>query len=145
MMKKTFFDVRIFNPHAPSNRNQTPSTCYRKHERENKRAYTQRILEVEHSSFTPFVFSATGGIGREATCFYKCHGFYARSEVGSLIQHHTLLAEMLIVRLTIRLTFSPICSAIQFLRGARSSQHHAAHSPAAIDLAITESHIIADF
>ena len=44
-----------------------------------------------------------------------------------------------------RLTFSPICSAIQSLRGARSSQHHAVHSPAAIDLAITESHIIADF
>ena len=43
--EKTFFDVRVFNPHAPSNRNQTPSACYRKHEREKKRAYTQTILK----------------------------------------------------------------------------------------------------
>ena len=43
-----------------------------------------------------------------------------------------------------RLTFSLIRSAIQSLRGARSSQHHAAHPPAAIDLAITESHITPD-
>ena len=93
--EKTFFDVRVFNPHAPSNRNQTPSACYRKHERKKKRAYAQRILEVEHSSFTPLVFSATGGMGRGATCFYKrlatCN---ACSEVGLLIQHHTLLAEV---------------------------------------------------
>ena len=27
--------------------------------------------QVEHLSFTPLVFSATGGMGREATCFYK--------------------------------------------------------------------------
>ena len=39
------------------------------------------------------------------------------------------------------LTFSPIRSAIQALRGARSSQGQAAHPPAAIDLAITETHI----
>ncbi|MDD9818414.1 MAG: hypothetical protein OXU61_09830, partial [Gammaproteobacteria bacterium] len=68
--EKTFFDVRVFNPYAPSN-NQTPSVCYRKHEQEKNRAYEQRICEVEHSSFTPLVFSATGGMGREATCFYK--------------------------------------------------------------------------
>ena len=69
--ENTFFDVRVFNPHAPSNKNQTTSACYRKHEREKKRAYEQRIREMEHSSFTPLVLSATGGMGREATCFYK--------------------------------------------------------------------------
>ena len=66
-----FFDVRVFNPHAPSNKNQMPSAYYRKHEKEKKRAYEQRICEVEHSSFTPLVFLVTGGMGREATCFYK--------------------------------------------------------------------------
>ena len=65
MMEKTFFDVRVFNPHAFSNRNQTPFTCYRKHKREKKRTYAQRILEVEHSSFTPLVFSATCRRNRE--------------------------------------------------------------------------------
>ena len=32
--EKTYFDVQVFNPHAPSNKNQTPSACYRKHKRE---------------------------------------------------------------------------------------------------------------
>ena len=68
--EKTFFDPRVFNSHAPFNKNQMPSPCYRKHEKEKKRVYEQRMHEVEHSSFTP-LFSATGGMGREATCFYK--------------------------------------------------------------------------
>ena len=54
--EKTYFDVRVFNPHAPSNRSQSLPTCYRKHEREKKRAYEQRIREVEHSTFTPSFF-----------------------------------------------------------------------------------------
>ena len=135
MMEKTFFDVRVFNPHAFSNRNQTPSACYRKHKREKKRTYAQRILEVEHLSFTPLVFSATCRRNRERSNLFLQTSWllYAHSEVGSLIQHHTLLAEMLIDLL-------PVCSAIQSLRRARSSQHHVVHSPAAIDLTITESH-----
>ena len=66
--ERTFFDVRVFNPHAPSNRH---SNCYRKHELEKKRQYEQRVREVEHASFTPLVLSATGGIANQATVFYK--------------------------------------------------------------------------
>ena len=36
-----------------------------------KRAYEQRIREVEHASFTPLVMSATSGWAKEATNFYK--------------------------------------------------------------------------
>ena len=63
------FDVRVFNPHAPSNRNTNLTSCYRKHERLKKNAYEQRVREVEHASFTPLVFSATGGLGNEAKTF----------------------------------------------------------------------------
>ena len=59
------------NPLACSNKNQALAAVYRKHELEKKRVYQQRILEVEHSSFTPLVLSATGGMGNEATIFYK--------------------------------------------------------------------------
>ena len=121
--QKTYFDVRVFNPHAPSNKNQTPSACYRKHEREKKRAYEQRIREVEHSSFTPLVFSATGGMGREAKCFYK--------RLASMLSHKWDQSySTTLWWLRCRLTFSLIRSAIQALRGARSSQGHAAHTPA---------------
>ena len=69
--QKTYFDVRVFNILACSNKNQALAAVYRKHELEKKRVYQQRILEVEHSSFTPLVLSATGGMGNEATTFYK--------------------------------------------------------------------------
>ena len=60
--ERTFFDVQVFNAHAPSNRH---SHCYRKHELEKKRHYEQRVREV--ASFTPHVLSATGGMANEAT------------------------------------------------------------------------------
>ena len=66
-----FFDVRVFNPHASSNRLISPAACYHKHEREKKRKYEERIHEVEHGSFTPLVFSATGFMGMAAEIFYK--------------------------------------------------------------------------
>ena len=69
--ERTYFDVRIFNPHAPSNRHPDPQSVYRRHERVKKRAYEQRIREVEHATFSPLVLSATGGLAREATTFYK--------------------------------------------------------------------------
>ena len=69
--ERTFIDVRVFNPHAQSNRHSSLSTCYRKHERIKKRAYEQRVREVEHASFTPLVLAATGGMANEATHFFK--------------------------------------------------------------------------
>ena len=63
---KTFFDVKIFNPHA--------RTCpkdidgaYKMHEQIKKLKYEQRIREVENSTFNPLVFSCTGGAGPPAS------------------------------------------------------------------------------
>jgi len=46
-------------------------TDYWKQEAIKKRAYEQRVREVEHSWFTPLVLSATGGLAAEATTFFK--------------------------------------------------------------------------
>ena len=56
-----FFDIRVFNPYATSNCKSTMESVYGRHEREKRRCYEWRILEVEHGSFTPLVFSAAGG------------------------------------------------------------------------------------
>ena len=69
--ERTFLDVRVFNTYAPSNRQTTIDKCFRKHEMEKKRAYEQRVREIEHASFTPLVFSANGGLAKEATHLYK--------------------------------------------------------------------------
>lgn len=36
-----------------------------------KRAYDQRIREIEHGSFSPLVISTTGSMGITATVVYK--------------------------------------------------------------------------
>jgi len=59
--EKCFVDVRVFNPYAASNRCSSLSAAYGKHENIKRRAYDQRIREVEHASFTLLVLSATGG------------------------------------------------------------------------------------
>ena len=68
--ERTFLDIRVFNPYAPANKKSSLLSTYRRHENEKKRAYSQRINEVELSSFTPLVFSLTGGMAREATVFF---------------------------------------------------------------------------
>ena len=69
--ERAFFDVRVFNPYAPSNQRSSLPQCYRNHENTKKRAYDQRIREVEHGTFSPLVFSCTGGMGRAAATTYK--------------------------------------------------------------------------
>lgn len=129
--ERTYFDVRVFNPHAPSNRQSSLTSCYRKHETLKKRAYEQRVREIEHASFTPLVLSATGGMSNEATAFYK-----RLASCLAMKWDHSYSSTMSWLRC--RLTFSLLRSAIQCIRGARSRCGHATKSPPPIDLAISE-------
>jgi len=69
--ERCYTDIQVFNPFASSNSGTILNSSYRKHELAKKRAYESQIREVEHSSFTPLVFSATRGMGHEANIFYK--------------------------------------------------------------------------
>ena len=71
LQERTFVDVRVINPNAPSYFNTTPANVYKRHEQEKKRVYGERIIEIEKSSFTPLIFSTSGGMGQEATIFHK--------------------------------------------------------------------------
>ena len=44
---------------------------YLMNEKEKKRKYLQRVIQVERGSFTPLVFSTTGGMGPEAEKLVK--------------------------------------------------------------------------
>ncbi len=67
-LEKAVLDVRVFSPSAQSNRHGSLAPVYRRHELE-KKQYEQRVLEVEHATFTPLVLSTTGVMGRAATTF----------------------------------------------------------------------------
>ena len=69
--KCAFFDIRVFHPNAQSYHNTSIPSVYRRHEQQKKREYGDRVREVELASFTPLVFSTTGGMGKEAVTFYR--------------------------------------------------------------------------
>ena len=109
--ERAFFDVKVFNHYAPSNRQPQLSACYRTHEASKKRAYEHRILEVEHASFTQLIFSATGGLGREATVVYKRIAAQLSAKWG-----HYYSPTMAWIRC--HLSFSLLRSSIMCIRGA---------------------------
>ena len=42
-----------------------------KHEQEKKRQYNQRIMNIEHGTFTPLVYTTTGVMGHECDLYHK--------------------------------------------------------------------------
>ena len=65
-----FLMYGFFNPTAKRYVNQQISKSYEVNEREKKKLYNERILQIEHGSFTTLVMSATGGMGRECKKSY---------------------------------------------------------------------------
>ena len=70
-LDRAFTDVRVIHPQAQSNASSSLQQMYRKHENEKKNKYNDRILQVEKATFTPLVFSTTGGMGNEAARFLR--------------------------------------------------------------------------
>ena len=61
--RAAFFDMRVCYPSTDSYRNMEPQV-YRIHENKKKRQYSRRVLDVEQETFTPLVFTTTGGVGK---------------------------------------------------------------------------------
>ena len=135
--ERAFVDVRVFNPFAPSNAASSLSACYKKHENIKKRAYGQRIREIEHASFTPVVMSTTGGLAHEATYFYKHLASLLSRKWGD--EYSVVMGW-----LRCSLSFSLLRSGIQCIRGARSSIRHYAVASPSMDLVKVESNLTLD-
>ena len=70
-VQNAFFDICLTNANAKSQKNQNVETILKKHEKEKERAYDSRNINVEHETFTPLVFSLTGGKIPEPSMFHK--------------------------------------------------------------------------
>ena len=133
--ERALFDVRVFNPLAPSNRTPQITTCYRNHEREKRRKYDQRVWEVEHASFVPLVMSCTGGAGPCASVFLR------RLAALSTEKHHSKYSTVMEL-LRVRISFALLRSSIMCLRSSRSSIRHPRRIDlGAADLAMTEGQV----
>ena len=86
---------------------------YRNHERQKRNEYEERIREVDKSSFTPLVFSSSGGAGPAATTMVKrLANIYAEKKTTSYSEA--------IAWLRCRLAFALLRSSVLCLRGARA-------------------------
>ena len=59
------FDIRVCHPTAGSYRDLSPEQIYIIHENEKKRKYSCCVTEIEQDTFTPLVFTTTGGMAVE--------------------------------------------------------------------------------
>jgi hypothetical protein len=69
--QQAFFDVRMINPNADSYIDTPMKKVYENAEKQKKNAYNERILNIEHGSFTPLIFTVTGGMGPQAKTFFR--------------------------------------------------------------------------
>ena len=66
-----FFDVKVINPNSNSYLQHSTKKVMENAEKQKSRCYNERILNVEHGSFAPLIYSVTGGMGPQAKTFEK--------------------------------------------------------------------------
>jgi len=111
--QQAFFDVRVFDPNAKRYLHKALPQCYIQNEKEKKRQYNERILEIEHGSFTPLVFSIYGGMGRECSMLY--------SKLAQRISEKKNLNQSITTNwMRTKLSFALLKSALLCIRGSRS-------------------------
>ena len=69
--ERTFLDIKVFHPNCVSYVGKEIEKVYVQHENMKKRDYRERVLNVEHGSLTPIVFTTSGGAGPEANRHHK--------------------------------------------------------------------------
>jgi len=86
--RSAFFDVRACHPNADSYKD-LDLKLYKLHENDKKRLYTQRVMDVEQGTFTPLVFTTTGGMGEECKRGYhnRLAELVAAKKRGGLCHH----------------------------------------------------------
>ena len=66
----TFYDVKVFYSNTKWYKNVRTRKYYKIKEKENKKSYNKRIINIDHGIFTPLVMIANGGMGRGSQTFY---------------------------------------------------------------------------
>ena len=117
--EKTFLDIRVMHPNSPSYINKSLDQVYAHHEKEKKKNYLERVIQIEKGSFTPIVFSTFGGTGTEADRHHK--------RIATLIatKKNENYADVINFIRT-RLRFSLLRSILTAVRGVRGKKRPAA-------------------
>ena len=111
--QSAFFDIRVCHPNAESYKQMEPKHIYRLHENEKKRSYSRRVLDIEHGSFTPLLFTSTGGMGPECLRFHSRVSELIANKKG---EHYSRTISWI----RARTSFALLRSALICLRGSRT-------------------------
>ena len=130
--------MRVFNPFVPSLVNSPITPLYHQKEQEKRRAYDERIRELEHGSCAPLIFLASGGMGPSAT------GTVVFKRIVSLIATKQKSYPLTISYIICRLAFSLLQSAIMSLRGHRGIYHQPPAHINTLEVAVSEGRLQAD-
>ena len=111
--QQAFFDLRVFDPNACRYLNKSLQHFHAINENEKKRAYNERVLQVDHGTFTPLVFSIYGSMGRE------CHKFYSR--LSDLLSEKVNLPKSVVANwVRSKVCFALLKSSLLCLRGSQT-------------------------
>ena len=108
--QNAYFDIRVTNADAESQRSVDIKKVLSKHEKEKKRHYNNRIMNIEQGTFTPLIYTIHGGMGPECAAFHK--------NIAEKIAYKTDAKVQTFIRC--KLSFIIIRSALLCLRGSRS-------------------------
>ena len=108
-----FFDIRVFNPFAKSHLNVSLETAFKNNERTKKNAYNNRVIRIEHGSFTPIVLSAMGGCGKETSRFIS-------KLIELLGEKKEILTRTMASYIRTKLSFNLVRSQVMCIRGSRT-------------------------
>ena len=119
--QNAFFDVRVTNADSASQNNSSIHSILKKHEDEKKRAYNERVMQVEQGTFTPLVFTVAGGMGPECLKFHKSLAEKLSNKSGEKYSD-----VMSFIRC--KLSFMCVRSSLLCLRGSRTARRTPAES-----------------
>ena len=90
-------------------------TVFKKNETEKKTKYNQRVIDIEHGSFTPVVTSAYGGFGRES-------GKFITELINKLSLKLDLPTSVVANYVRTKISFELVRSQVMCLRGSRTKK-----------------------
>ena len=111
--EKAFFDVRVFNPFAKTHLSTKLSTVFSSNEERKKREYNERVIRIEHGTFTPIVTSAYGGYGRETSRFLSVL-------IEKVAEKHDMHTSIVANYIRTKLSFEIVRSQVLCIRGSRT-------------------------
>ena len=125
--QQAFFHIRVFDPNACRYLNKSLQQCHAMNEHKKERLYNERVLKVDHGTFTPLEFSIYGSMRRECNTFY--------SLLSQLISSKRNLSKSITVNwIRTKVCFALLKCILLCLRGSRTVCRKVSESEGDIDV-----------